>query len=82
MELKKMDEEQVLLVVEDGVVEEVGEGRHLPLQVARPSLGGPRQHFHPKYSNNFRMEVALGRFSLHLKFCGFLVMGHSSRDWT
>ena len=50
MELKKMDEEQVLLVVEDGVVEEVGEGRHLPLQVARPSLGGPRQHFHPKYS--------------------------------
>ena len=28
------------------------------------------------------MEVALGRFSLHLKFCGFLVMGHSSRDWT
>lgn len=50
MELKKMDEEGVLLVVEDGVVEEVGEVRHLPLQVARPSLGGPRQHFHPKYS--------------------------------
>ena len=50
MELKKMDEEQVLLVVEDGVVEEVEEVRHLPLQVARPSLGGPRQHFHPKYS--------------------------------
>ena len=50
MELKKMDEEAVLLVVEDGVVEEVGEVRYLPLQVARPSLGGPRQHFHPKYS--------------------------------
>ena len=50
MELKKMDEEGVLLVVEDGVVEGVGEARHLPLQVARPSLGGPRQHFHPKYS--------------------------------
>ena len=41
MELKKMDEEGVLLVVEDGVVEEVGGVRHLPLQVARPSLGGP-----------------------------------------
>ena len=51
MELKKMDEEGVLLVVQDGVVVEgVGEARHLPLQVARPSLGGPRQHFHPKYS--------------------------------
>ena len=50
MELKKMDEEAVLLVVEDGVVEEVGGVRPLPLQVARPSLGGPKQHFHPKYS--------------------------------
>ena len=42
MELKKMDEEGVLLVVQDGVVVEgVGEARHLPLQVARPSLGDP-----------------------------------------
>ena len=41
MELKKMDEEGVLLVVEDGVVGGVGEARHLPLQVARPSLGDP-----------------------------------------
>ena len=48
MELKKMDEEQVLLVVEDGVVEEVGEVRHLPLQVARPSLGDPWPTLQPQ----------------------------------
>ena len=39
------------LVVEDGV-DEVGEVRHLLLQVARPSLGDPRQHSNPKYSFN------------------------------
>ena len=46
MELKRMDEEGVLLVVEDGVVEGVGEAQHLPLQVARPSLGDPWPTFH------------------------------------
>ena len=38
-------------LVEDGV-DEVGVVRHLLLQVARPSLGDPRQHSNPKYSFN------------------------------
>ena len=61
-----MDEEGVLLVVEDGVVDEgVGDARHLLLQVARPLLGDPRPTLQPQcYSSNLGVKLALGGASI------------------